>query len=479
MKNISKIKYFFRFVLLQTLLTWVTIFYFDNFLIGDYKAGFLIISENLLEDKNRFYNFIPNNFIKIDIFLAIFILIFLLLLYSSKFYSYVNELTFTTDKGFLDEFFPIYLIWSASFLSFLQLFRFTAVSRAYVALFTFIVPIILVIFRNSQFLSSLLGRNITEENFITFNLEETSIFNEIRLLKFRNKIKSFEISSLNKNDEIKKKIEETNKLNKLNLIVINYQNETKILPEFEKYLLNLNKKILLISKDPIKFNSVFYYRSSQTNNQNLIYINNDIQYGSNYIIKRTLDIFISIFSLILLLPLTVFISSLILIKAGRPVLAKQTRVGLHGNNFLMYKFRTMKIDSHQKRSELSSKNLKTGPLFKIDNDPRIIKSLHFIRKYSIDEIPQFLNVIKGDMSVVGPRPLFPEDNEHYDSIFIRRLNVLPGITGLLQINERNTDDFLIWHKYDVEYIDSWSIFLDLKIIFKTPFSIFFRNTKGV
>lgn len=479
MKITSKVKYFFRFALLQTILTWVTIFYFDNFLIGNYKEGLLIISNNLIEDKDRFFSFVPNSFIKIDIFLAIFIMIFLLLLYSTKFYSYVNELTFTTDKGFLDEFFPIYLIWSASFLSFLQLFRFTAVSRAYLVLFTFIVPLILVIFRNSQFLSSLLGRNITDENYITFNLEDTSIFNEIRLLKFRNKIKSFENSSVKNNELIKNKIEEVNKLNKLNLIVINYQNENKITPEFENYLLNLNKKILLIGNNPIKFNSNFYFRSSQSSNQNLIYINNDIQYGSSYIIKRILDIFISIFSLILLLPLTTFISLLIMIKAGRPVLTKQTRVGLHGNNFLMYKFRTMKIDSHQKRSELSSKNLKTGPLFKIDNDPRIIKGLHFIRKYSIDEIPQFLNVIKGEMSVVGPRPLFPEDNEHYDSIFIRRLNVLPGITGLLQINERNTDDFLIWHKYDVEYIDSWSIFLDLKIIFKTPFSIFFRNTKGV
>ena len=143
MKTNTKIKYFFRFTLLQTILTWVTIFYFDNFLIGDYEDGFLIISRNLLEDKNRFMNFIPNNFIKIDIMLAIFIFIFLLILYSTKFYSYVNELTFTVDKGFLDEYFSIYLLWSASFLSFLQLFRFTAVSRGYLILFTLIVPLIL------------------------------------------------------------------------------------------------------------------------------------------------------------------------------------------------------------------------------------------------------------------------------------------------------------------------------------------------
>ena len=479
MKTNTKIKYFFRFTLLQTILTWVTIFYFDNFLIGDYEDGFLIISRNLLEDKNRFMNFIPNNFIKIDIMLAIFIFIFLLILYSTKFYSYVNELTFTVDKGFLDEYFSIYLLWSASFLSFLQLFRFTAVSRGYLILFTLIVPLILVLFRNSQFLSSLLGRNITDENFITFNLEETSIFNQLRLLKFRKRIKSFEYSLDNKVDFIKKNIEEVNKKQMLNLIVINYKDLDFLDADFERYLLNLNKKILLIGNNTIKFKSNFYYRSEKINNNYLCYINNDVQYGSRYIIKRVLDIVISIVALTLLSPLMILISLLIITKSRGPILIKQTRVGLHGNNFSMYKFRTMKVDSHDERESLDVLNQKSGPLFKIENDPRIIKGLSFIRKFSIDEIPQFINVIKGEMSVVGPRPLFPEDSEHYDSVFIRRLNVLPGITGLLQINERNTDDFLIWHKYDVEYIDNWSLYLDLKIIIKTPKSILFRKNTGL
>jgi len=478
-KSNTKIKYFFRFALLQTILTWTTIFYFDNFLIGDYKDGFLIISRNLLEDKNRFMSFIPSSFIKIDIMLAIFIFIFLLILYSTKFYSYVNELSFTVDKGFLDEYFSIYLLWSASFLSFLQLFRFTAVSRGYLILFTLIVPSLLVIFRNSQFLSSLLGRNITNEKFITFNLEETSIFNELRLLKFREKTASLEYGSEDKFDFIKKNIEKINKKEKLNLIVINFIDIESLGIDFEKYLLDLNKKILLIGNNPIKFASNFYYRSEELNNKYLVYINNDIQYGSSYIIKRFLDIVISVFALILLSPLMVFISLLIVTKSNGPVLIKQTRVGLHGNKFSMYKFRTMKVDSHDDRENLEGLNQKSGPLFKIENDPRIIEGLGFIRKFSIDEIPQFFNVIKGEMSIVGPRPLFPEDSEHYDSVFIRRLNVLPGITGLLQINERNTDDFLIWHKYDVEYIDNWSLYLDLKIIIKTPKSILFRNNTGL
>ena len=156
---------------------------------------------------------------------------------------------------------------------------------------------------------------------------------------------------------------------------------------------------------------------------------------------------------------------------NRPGLIKQTRVGLHGKNFHMYKFRTMKINSHDERIELDKLNQQNGPLFKIDNDPRIIKGAKSLRKFSLDELPQLLNVLKGQMSLVGPRPLFPEDNAYFDENYIRRLNVLPGITGLLQINERNTSDFEIWYKYDIEYIENWSILLDLKILFKTPISL--------
>ena len=153
MERKNKLKYFLRFSFLQIFLTTLTILFFDTFLIGDYEDGYDIIIRNLLEDRDRFYPFVPNQLIKIDIYLSIFIFLFLVLLYSSKFYSMVNELSFTIDKGILDEFFPIYLIWSASFVSFLQIFRFTAISRGYLLLYTFIVPLILVLFRNSEFFS--------------------------------------------------------------------------------------------------------------------------------------------------------------------------------------------------------------------------------------------------------------------------------------------------------------------------------------
>ena len=478
MTTISKLKYFLRFIFLQVFLSSFTIFYFDKFLIGNYIDGFNIIVRNLLEDRDRFFPFVTNYFIKIDIFLTIFVFMFLIALYASKFYSIVNELSFTVDKGLFDEFIPIFLLWSASLLSFLQIFRFTAVSRGYLLLLTIIVPLFLVLFRNSEFISRLLGRNVTEENFISFNLEEDSVFNELRLLKFRSRLNNFKIENIEDFKLIEKKIEETNKKEKINLVVINL-NEVKNLDDtFEKYILDLNKKVLLISSKNLSFSLKFYFRKTNLNNKYLYYINNDVQYGSRYILKRVIDLSISVFCLLIFSPILILTYLFILFKDGRPILYKQTRVGLHGKNFQMFKFRTMKKNSHEQRDKLEEVNKKSGPLFKIENDPRLIDGIGFIRKFSIDEIPQFLNVLKGEMSVVGPRPLFPEDNKYFDQHYIRRLNVLPGITGLLQINERNTDDFDIWYKYDIEYIDNWSIYLDFKIMINTPRAIFKSKTKG-
>ena len=479
MKTKNLFKHFLRFIFLQSLITAITILFFDNFLIGSYKEGYDIILRNLLEDRDRFYTFISNEFIKIDFYLAVFVFLFLVILYSTNFYSIANDLSFITSKSFLDEYIPIYLVWSASLLSFLQITRFTAVSRGFLVLFTFIVPFVLVLFRNSETLSNLLGRNINNETFVSFNLDTESIFRQIKLLQYREEIENFKLESNDYFEDILKKIEIVNKEKKVNLVVIDLNKETILPKEFETHILKLNKKILFLSDSALIFSNKFIYRSERLSNRNMTYINTDIQYGSRYIIKRFIDIFISIFGTILLIPLSIYASLFILFKDGGPIVIKQKRVGLHGNNFSMYKFRTMKQDSHKERENLNSKNEKTGPLFKLNNDPRLIKGAEKLRKYSIDEIPQFINVLKGEMSIVGPRPLFPEDNKFYDSNYIRRLNVLPGITGLLQINERNTDNFDIWYKYDIEYIENWTIGLDLKIILKTPFSIISSKTKGI
>ena len=472
----NNIKYFLRFLILQTLITFITIWYFDNFLIGDYLIGYDIIIKNLLEDRLRFYEFIPYDFVKIDVYLAIFVFIFLIALYSSNFYSYSSDLVITTSTGLFDEFLPIYLIWTTSYLSFLQIFRFTAVSRGYLIIFTFIVPIILVSFRNTEAISSLLGRNPSKENYISFNLDLESLFRELRIIKLRKNLGNY--SDITNSIDMKKIIENINKEKEISLVVINCNDPKIFTREFELYLLNLNKKILIITELNIKFNSTFLFRVSRIANSNLIYINNDIQYGSRFILKRVLDITISTFFFPILLFIFIISNLYVLIVSGYPSLIRQKRVGLHGKEFDMFKLRSMKLAAHDERVELKEFNQKSGPLFKIEEDPRFIKGAKFLRKFSIDEIPQFINVFKGDMSIVGPRPLFPEDSNYFDGNYLRRLNVLPGITGLLQINERNTPDFETWFKYDLEYIENWSLFLDIKIIIKTPMLIFKNKVSG-
>ena len=478
MKIYKLSKYFLRFLFLQGLITAITIWYFDNYLIGDYFEGFIKIKDNLFEDRDRFYPFVTNDFIKIDFYLAFFVFVFLIILYSSNFYSYTNELMFTTSKNILDEFIPIYLVWTACFLSFLQLFRFDEVSRFHTIVLTFIIPLVLVSFRNSEFISSALGRNPTKENYICFNLKPDSLFRSLRIISLRNELANFENTSTMFED-YEKTIESINKKSEINIVVFDFSGIKTLPDEFVKYLINLNKKILIIADPEFTFNTNVIYRSERISNKEIIYLNNDIQYGSNYIAKRFLDITCLILFSIIYIPIGLIAVFYILILDGRPVFLKQTRVGLHGKTYDMYKFRTMKVDSHDKREELEELNEHSGPLFKIQNDPRIFKGGNFLRKYSIDEIPQLINVLKGEMSVVGPRPLFPEDNKYYDQNYIRRLNVMPGITGLLQINERNTDDFNIWYKYDLEYIENWTLLLDIKIILKTPFSLLRSKISGI
>ena len=470
------VKYGIRFLFLQTLLTFFTIFYFDRFLIGDYFDGYLIIRDNLLEDRDRFYPFVTNDFIKTDIYIAIFIFVFLVILYSTKFYTYVNELSFSLDRKYFDEFLSIYLLWTSSIFVFFYIFRFSILSRANLILFTFLVPLILIVFRNSEVLSNFLGRSTSKENYISFNLENDSIFRKLRIVTFRNSIGEFNFTNINEIIDI---IDKQNKENNLNLIIINLGNESSLPRSIEEYLIDLNKKVLIISRQEIIFKNIFLRRSIFLENYFLTYFNNDIQYGSKYILKRALDVFVALIMVVLLFPIYTFVAFFIILKDGFPFLIKQNRVGLHGKLFQMYKFRTMKDDSHTLRKDLKELNKGKGPLFKIENDPRVINGANFIRDFSLDEIPQLINVLKGDMSIVGPRPLFDEDTKLFDTRYMRRLNVMPGITGLLQINDRNTDDFSVWFKYDLSYIENWSIYLDLKIMFQTPLAVFKKNKKGL
>lgn len=480
-------KYVIRFLVLLTSLTYFINYYFNNFLIPKNDLfpdlqGYTFrdqINNNLLEDANRFFPFIDIELIRLNIVIAIFIFIFLVFLYSTKFYTYVNELTYSLDRNYLDEYLSIYLTWTTSLLAFVTVFRFAnLISRKYLILLTFIVPILLLIFRNTEYVSSLLGRSVTDENFITINLKEDSVFRNLRIMTFRKDIKSFDNIDLTNFEQVSSIIDKLNKVSNINLIVINFEDNNLINTKLEEYLINLNKKILLISKNKMKFNSLFISRDSKINNYFLTYFNNDIQYGSKYILKRILDIVISIIAIAVLSPLMLIIYLYIYFLDGTQVVIKQSRVGLHGIKFNMYKFRTMKKGSHELREELSEFNKNDKAIFKLENDPRVLKGAEFLRKFSLDELPQLFNIFKGEMSLVGPRPLFEEDTLLFNKLYMRRLNVLPGLTGLLQINERNTSDFSIWYKYDMEYIDNWSLILDLKIILKTPLALLTKNISG-
>jgi len=471
------IKYVFRFLSLQAILTSTTIFYFDNFLIWDSRFKEEIYY-NLLQDKNRFLPFLSDSFISVDGVLILLIFVFLIILYSTNFYTYVNELTYSLNRNFLGEYFQIYLLWTSYILVSFFVLRFNNLYRSNLIIFSFLIPLILLVLRNTEFISSLLGRSVTNETFVSINFDNGSKFRNLRIVTFRKNLGAFSIDEQNFDTELIQIIDNENKKNKINLIIIQTELD-QFSSNIEKYLINLNKKVLIISKNKITFKNRFIFREENIDEYKLTYFNNDIQYGAKFILKRAMDIVLSILLIILFLPIILFISLLIFIKDGSPVIIKQNRVGLHGEQFKMYKFRTMKNNSHELRDDLSKLNQGEGPLFKIQNDPRIIRGLSFIRSYSLDEIPQLINVLKGQMSIVGPRPLFDDDTKTFDTQYMRRLNVMPGITGLLQINERNTSDFSIWYKYDLEYIENWSLFLDLQIILKTPFAIFSKKIKGL
>ncbi len=487
MKLSSLVKYSIRFLFLQITLTYLSISYFNTFLIPTKFCELcsgnsfrMQINNNLWEDRNRFFSFVPEQYTEIEYFIGFFIFIFLIILYSTKFYTYVNELTYSLDRNYFDEYISVYLIWTSTFFIFITIFRVSSlISRGYLILFTFVIPAILLLFRNSEYISSLLGRSVTNENFITFNLEEDSIFRNLRIMTFRKNIGDYDSFNFMNEDSVIKKIDELNKEINLNLIVMNLNKSTEISENLEKYLINLNKKILIISKEEINFKTYFLKRVERVSDYNLTYFNNDIQYGSKYILKRLLDLTISIIGILIFSPLFIFIAFYIFFLDGSEVVIKQNRVGLHGKPFKMYKFRTMKKDSHKLRNELKTLSKNDEAIFKIENDPRIIRGTHFLRNYSLDELPQFFNVIKGDMSIVGPRPLFDEDTKLFNENYMRRLNVMPGITGLLQINDRNTSNFETWYKFDIDYIENWSLYLDLKIIIKTPFSIFSSKVRGM
>jgi exopolysaccharide biosynthesis polyprenyl glycosylphosphotransferase len=184
-------------------------------------------------------------------------------------------------------------------------------------------------------------------------------------------------------------------------------------------------------------------------------------------LRRILDFSASLFILFLLSPFILVLTVLIRMDTPGPALYRQVRCGLNGRKFTCYKFRSMYTWAEEKKQEILHLNLMSGPVFKAKNDPRITRVGRFLRRTSLDELPQLFNVLKGDMSFVGPRPPLPAEVVKYKGWERRRLSMKPGITGLWQVSGRNQVDFSEWVRMDLEYIDNWSLWLDFKILLKT------------
>lgn len=184
--------------------------------------------------------------------------------------------------------------------------------------------------------------------------------------------------------------------------------------------------------------------------------------------KRLIDIVGSLCGIILLSPLFLIVAILIKIEDPKgKVFFAQERNGRYPKTFKMYKFRSMVHNAEELLKDLMDRNEQTGPVFKINDDPRITKVGKFIRKTSIDELPQLFNVLKGDMSLVGPRPPIPHEVEQYNSYQMQRLAVKPGLTCIWQVSGRNNIGFDEWVEMDIEYIKTRNLWLDIKLIFKT------------
>ncbi len=190
------------------------------------------------------------------------------------------------------------------------------------------------------------------------------------------------------------------------------------------------------------------------------------------LLKRFIDIICSIFGIIILLPILLLTAIAIKVNSTGNVLFSQERVGRNGKIFKMYKFRSMVSNAEELKDSLMTKNEMSGPMFKIKEDPRVTRVGRFIRKTSIDEIPQLFNVLKGDMSIVGPRPNLPKEVISFNSYHKQKLLVKPGLTCYWQVMGRSSIGFEEWMELDIKYVCERNTWVDIKLIFRTIFVLF-------
>jgi lipopolysaccharide/colanic/teichoic acid biosynthesis glycosyltransferase len=214
-------------------------------------------------------------------------------------------------------------------------------------------------------------------------------------------------------------------------------------------------------------NKAVYYKNRYTLDDETLQKCSILKRPIYFALKRILDVVCCSFALIVLSPILLITAVAIKTEDNGSVVFAQERVGKDGKSFKMYKFRSMYTDAEERLAELQSQNEADGPVFKIHNDPRITKVGAFIRKYSIDELLQLVNVIKGDMTIVGPRPALPKEVDLYDDFAINRLAVKPGLSCYWQISGRSNIKFDEWMRLDIKYIKEMNTLVDAKIIILT------------
>jgi exopolysaccharide biosynthesis polyprenyl glycosylphosphotransferase len=216
-------------------------------------------------------------------------------------------------------------------------------------------------------------------------------------------------------------------------------------------------------------------RSQSIDGRLVIYVEPTNRSRTHLLLKRVFDVAVAGPALLVTLPIVLVAAVAIKLDSRGPVLFRQVRVGKDGEPFEMLKLRSMVQDAEARRSELEDLNERTGPLFKLSADPRITRTGRLLRATSIDELPQFWNVLRGDMSVVGPRPALGSEVEHWTPDLRERLRVLPGITGMWQVSSRAEADFELYRRWDLFYVDNWSLAHDLKIVAKTVGVVLLRR----
>ena len=188
--------------------------------------------------------------------------------------------------------------------------------------------------------------------------------------------------------------------------------------------------------------------------------------------KRAIDIIGAGSGLLLLSPVIAIVACAVKFTSKGPIFFSQKRVGKNGQLFDMYKFRSMVVNAEELKEKLAHQNEMSGPMFKMKDDPRVTNVGKFIRKTSLDELPQLWNVLKGDMSLVGPRPSLPKEVKQFEKWMYKRLTVKPGLTCYWQVSGRNNIDFEDWMKLDISYVEDRNLWIDIKLIFKTVFVLF-------